>query len=265
MPHSCARRGVSCSFSVASAGVGIAHAQATSAPAKAVTLASVATGLVNPWAVAFLPEGRFLVTERPGRMRVVEANGQLGPALAGLPSIAAGGQGGLLGVVTDTDFAKNRRIFFCYSEPGAAGTSDNSTALARATLAPDNRSLQDVKVIFSQKPKVASNLHFGCRIVQAGDGNLFLALGERYHRKDDAQKLDNHHGKIVRITADGAAPADNPFRERAGALPEIWSYGHRNAQGATLAPDGKLWMHEHGPQGVTRSTCPSPVATMDGR
>jgi glucose/arabinose dehydrogenase len=245
-------------FSVASAGVGSAHAQATSAPAKAVTLASVASGLVNPWAVAFLPEGRFLVTERPGRMRVVESNGQLGPALAGLPSIAAGGQGGLLDVVTDTDFARNRRIFFCYSEPGAAGTSDNSTALARATLAPDNRSLQDVKVIFSQKPKVASNLHFGCRIVQAGDGNLFLALGERYHRKDDAQKLDNHHGKIVRITADGAAPADNPFRERAGALPEIWSYGHRNAQGATLAPDGKLWMHEHGPQGGDEINLPQP-------
>lgn len=245
-------------FSVASAGVGSAHAQATSAPTKPVTLASVATGLVNPWAVAFLPEGRFLVTERPGRMRVVEANGQLGPALAGLPSIAAGGQGGLLDVVTDTDFAKNRRIFFCYSEPGAAGTSDNSTALARATLAPDNRSLQDVKVIFSQKPKVASNLHFGCRIVQAGDGNLFLALGERYHRKDDAQKLDNHHGKIVRITSDGAAPADNPFRERAGALPEIWSYGHRNAQGAALAPDGKLWMHEHGPQGGDEINLPQP-------
>ena len=245
-------------FSVASASVGSVHAQATSAPAKAVTLASVATGLVNPWAVAFLPEGRFLVTERPGRMLVVEANGQLGPALAGLPSIAAGGQGGLLDVVTDTDFAKNRRIFFCYSEPGAAGNSDNSTALARATLAPDNRSLQDVKVIFSQKPKVASNLHFGCRIVQAGDGNLFLALGERYHRKDDAQKLDNHHGKIVRITADGAAPTDNPFRERAGALPEIWSYGHRNAQGAALAPDGKLWMHEHGPQGGDEINLPQP-------
>ncbi|WP_428000635.1 PQQ-dependent sugar dehydrogenase [Acidovorax sp.] len=238
--------------------MGNVHAQATSAPAKAVTLASVATGLVNPWAVAFLPEGRFLVTERPGRMRVVEANGQLGPALAGLPSIAAGGQGGLLDVVADTDFAKNRRIFFCYSEPGAAGTSDNSTALARATLAPDNRSLQDMKVIFSQKPKVASNLHFGCRIVQAGDGKLFLTLGERYHRKDDAQKLDNHHGKIVRITPDGAVPADNPFRERAGALPEIWSYGHRNAQGATLAPDGKLWMHEHGPQGGDEINLPQP-------
>ncbi|MDZ7863825.1 PQQ-dependent sugar dehydrogenase [Acidovorax sp.] len=238
--------------------MGHAHAQATPAPARPVTLASVATGLVNPWAVAFLPEGRFLVTERPGRMRVVESNGQLGPALAGLPSIATGGQGGLLDVVADTDFSRNRRIFFCYSEPGAAGTSDNSTALARATLAPDNRSLQDVKVLFSQKPKVASNLHFGCRIVQAGDGNLFLALGERYHRKDDAQKLDNHHGKIVRITPDGAVPADNPFRKRAGALPEIWSYGHRNAQGAALAPDGKLWMHEHGPQGGDEINLPQP-------
>ena len=226
--------------------------------APTVTLAPVATGLVNPWAVAFLPDGQFLVTERPGRMRVIQATGQVGPALAGVPPVAASGQGGLLDVVTDANFARNRRIFFCFSEPAASGASGNSTALARATLSADAQSLQDVKVIFSQRPKVDSALHFGCRIVQAADGNLFLALGERYQRKDDAQKLDNHHGKIVRITPDGAVPADNPFRQRAGALPEIWSYGHRNPQGATLAPDGTLWMHEHGPQGGDEINVPQP-------
>ncbi len=226
--------------------------------APAVALTPVATGLANPWAVAFLPDGQFLVTERPGRMRVIQATGQVGPALDGVPQVAAGGQGGLLDVVTDADFARNRRIFFCFSEPAAGGGSGNSTALARATLAADARSLQDVKVIFSQRPKVDSSLHFGCRIVQAPDGNLLLTLGERFHRKDDAQKLDNHHGKIVRITPDGAVPADNPFRQRQGALPEIWSYGHRNPQGATLAPDGTLWMHEHGPQGGDEINLPQP-------
>ena len=231
----------------------VAHGLAGAQPA--VSLAPVATGLAHPWAVAFLPEGRFLVTERPGRLRVVSADGQVGPAVTGVPAVAAGGQGGLLDVVTDADFARSRRIFLCYSEPGQGG---NGTALARATLSADARSLQDVKVLFSQRPKVESNLHFGCRIVQAGDGNLFLTLGERYHRKDDAQKLDNHLGKIVRITPDGAAPPDNPFVKTPGALPEIWTYGHRNPQGATLAPDGRLWMHEHGPQGGDEINLPQP-------
>ncbi len=207
---------------------------------------TVASGLVHPWAVAFLPAGRFLVTERPGRMRVVEADGKLKPPLAGLPAVAADGQGGLLDVVPDSGFAANRIVFFCYSEPGAGG---NSTALARARLAADQSRLEDVKVIFSQKPKVASSMHFGCRIVEARDGNLFLTLGERFYRKEDAQKLDNHLGKVVRITKDGAPAPGNPFASRPGALPEIWSYGHRNSQGATLAPDGTFWMHEHGPQG----------------
>jgi glucose/arabinose dehydrogenase len=206
----------------------------------------VATGLEHPWAVAFLPEGRFLVTERPGRMRIVAADGKLGPPLPGLPEVAAAGQGGLLDVVLDSGFERNRTLFFCFSEPGAGG---NSTALARAQLAADGSRLEDVKVIFSQKPKVASNLHFGCRIAEARDGNLFLALGERFSRKEDAQKLDNHLGKVVRLTKDGAPAPGNPFAGRAGALPEIWSYGHRNPQGAAIAPDGALWVNEHGPQG----------------
>lgn len=238
------------------AGVAVsADAQNTT---PAVALVPVAQGLDHPWAVAFLPQGQFLVTERPGRMRVVSASWQVSPPLAGVPAVAAGGQGGLLDVVTDTAFARNRRIFFCFSEPAAAGASGNSTALARATLSEDARSLQDVKVIFSQRPKVESSLHFGCRIVQAADGNLFLTLGDRYHRKDNAQKLDNHHGKIIRITPEGAVPPDNPFAKQPGALPEIWSYGHRNPQGATLGPEGKLWMHEHGPQGGDEINQPQP-------
>lgn len=208
---------------------------------------TVASGLQNPWAVAFLPDGRFLVTERPGRLRVVNADGQVQPAVQGLPEVAAGGQGGLLDVITDSAFASNRTIYFCFSEPGKGTT--NSTALARARLSQDARRLEDVKVIFSQQPKFSSTAHFGCRIVERPDGTLFLTLGDRFSRRDDAQTLDNHHGKVVRVGKDGAIPKDNPCVGKAGALPEIWSYGHRNSQGATLAPDGSLWTHEHGARG----------------
>lgn len=227
------------------------------APLQAQTVRpeTVATGLQNPWAVAFLPEGRFLVTERPGRMRVLEADGKVNPPLAGLPAIATGGQGGLLDVVTDADFAKNRTVYFCYSEPGEGG---NSTALARASLSVDRSRLEQVQVLFSQKPKFASSAHFGCRILETRDGKLLLSLGERFHRKDDAQTLDNHHGKTVRINKDGSVPADNPFVGKAGALPEIWSYGHRNPQGAALAPDGTYWLVEHGPQGGDEINLPQP-------
>ncbi len=257
-------KGVEAIFLVASGAIvalsvsGLASAQ-TAAPT--VSLVAVASGLANPWAVAFLPGGQFLVTERPGRMRVIDANGRAGPALTGVPTVAAGGQGGLLDVVTDAGFERNRQIYFCFSEPSsAAGSGANSTALARATLSGDSRSLQNVQVIFSQRPKVNSSLHFGCRIVQAADGNLFLTLGDRFHRKEDAQKLDNHHGKIIRIAPDGTVPAGNPFVSQSGALPEIWSYGHRNAQGATLGPEGALWMHEHGPQGGDEVNVPQPGA-----
>lgn len=208
----------------------------------------VASGLENPWGVAFLPNGRFLVTERPGRLRLVAADGAVGAPVSGLPPIATGGQGGLLDVVADSDFASNRTFYVCYSEPEARGTG-NSTAMARAQLSGDGRRAENVQVIFSQRPKVASSSHFGCRIVEAKDGTLFLVLGDRFSRKDDAQRLDNHIGKVVRVGKDGSVPKDNPFVGRAGALPEIWSYGHRNGQGATLGPDGRLWMHEHGPQG----------------
>ena len=226
------------------------------ARSQAVRTETIAMGLQNPWGLAFLPDGGFLVSERPGRLRLVGADGALGAPVSGLPDIAASGQGGLLDVVVDSDFARNRTLYFCFSEPASAGNA-NSTALARATLSTDSARLENVRIIFSQKPKISSSAHFGCRIVEsrtpgengAPDGKLFLTLGERFSRKDDAQKLDNHHGKIVRINKDGSVPQDNPFVSKSGALPEIWSYGHRNAQGATLAPDGTFWMHEHGPQG----------------
>lgn len=208
----------------------------------------VATDLESPWGLAFLPEGRFLVTERPGRLRVVAANGTVGAPVAGLPRIDASGQGGLLDVLADAGFAANRTLYFCYSEPDASG-SVNSTALASAQLSADSSRIEGVKVIFSQRPKVSSRSHFGCRIVEARDGTLFMTLGDRFSRRDDAQKLDNHNGKVIRIRKDGTVPPDNPFVGRQGALPEIWSYGHRNGQGATLAPDGRFWMHEHGAQG----------------
>ena len=240
---------------------------APGAQAQEVRADIVASGLQNPWALAFLPDGRFLVTERAGRLRLLAADGATSGTVAGLPEIAAGGQGGLLDVVTDSDFVRNRTLYFCYSEPAATGRA-NSTALASASLSADGARLENFKVLFSQKPKVASSAHFGCRIVESRapgangrpDGKLFLTLGDRFSRKEDAQKLDNHHGKIVRINKDGSVPADNPFVGRAGALPEIWSYGHRNAQGATLAPDGAFWLHEHGPQGGDEINLPRPGA-----
>jgi aldose sugar dehydrogenase len=220
---------------------------AASGPAAANRVEEVVAGLQHPWAVAFLGDGRMLVTERPGRIRVVEANGQLGKPLEGVPKTSpVRGHAGVLDLIVDREFASNRQLYFCFSEPGPGGSS---TALARARLSADHRVLEGVKVIFSQRPKVQSDHHFGCRIVQAADGHLFLALGEREDFMDDAQTLDNHHGKVVRVSTTGAAPAGNPFAGRAGALPETWSYGHRNIQGAALSPTGALWVAEHGPLG----------------
>ena len=220
-------------------------------PARAQSsVVTVAHGLVNPWAVAFLPDGRFLVTERPGRMRIVAADGKLGPPLPGLPTVAAEGHGGLLDVVTDPKFANNRLVYWSYSEPGEAGT--NGTAVARARLDGEHGAerLTSVQIIFRQAPKVASRLHFGSRLAFGQDGRLFITLGDRFSRKDDAQLLDNHLGKIVRIEADGRVPADNPLLGRADARPEVWSWGHRNVQGAAIHPaTGELWTTEHGPQG----------------
>lgn len=221
---------------------------AASIAAEGLRIEVVATGLVHPWAVAFLPDGRFVVTERSGRLRVIGPDGRVGLPVAGVPRVDAVGQGGLLDVVLDSDFAHNRTLYFCYAEPDSQGLG-NSTALARAVLSADASRLQEVRVIFRQQPRTASRLHFGCRIVEAPDGTLFVTLGERYQRMADAQTLDNHHGKVVRVTKAAGVPPDNPLVGRADALPEIWSWGHRNPQGAAWGPDGRLWIHEHGPQG----------------
>lgn len=207
---------------------------------------TVARGLDRPWGLAFVPGGGFLVTERNGGLRYITAKGQVEPPISGLPDVAQVGQGGLLDVVLDEDFANNRRVYLCYAEAAPSGL--NGTALAVGELSQNHRRLNRVQVLFSQKPKVASSLHFGCRIVLHGE-HVYLTLGDRYSEMARAQSLDNHLGKVVRLNRDGSVPADNPFSHRAGALPEIYSYGHRNLQGATLGPDGRLWTHEHGPQG----------------
>ncbi|MEY4416769.1 MAG: hypothetical protein RIQ53_4062 [Pseudomonadota bacterium] len=226
---------------------------AAPAPARAAPKAeTVAHGLVNPWSLAFLPDGRMLVTERPGRLRVVAADGRLSAPVAGLPPVVAGGQGGLLDVVLDPDWRQNQRVWWSYVEADAADGSRNGTALARGRLDPDSQPprLSEVQVVYRQQPKLGGALHYGGRIVFDRQGRLFLTLGERFSAKDQAPKLDNALGKIVRLDTEGRAPADNPLTGRSGARPEIWSWGHRNPQGAALHPrTGELWTTEHGPQG----------------
>jgi aldose sugar dehydrogenase len=209
---------------------------------------TMATGIANPWALAFLPDGRLVVTERAGRMRIVGKDGKLSSPLAGVPQVAARGQGGLHDVVLDRDYARNSTIYLCFAEPASGG---GRTALARAKLIDEaTPRLDDVKVTFHQDGPLSSGNHFGCRIAQAPDGNLFLTMGDHFSFRNEAQNLANHLGKIVRIRPDGSVPSDNPFVNRPGAKPEIWSYGHRNSQGAAIHPQtGKLWEHEHGPRG----------------
>jgi glucose/arabinose dehydrogenase len=204
----------------------------------------VARGLEHPWGLAFLPDGRMLVTERPGRLRLVSKSGELSRPLANVPRVQAGGQGGLLDVAVSPSFTQDRVIFLTFSEPGEGGSS---TAVARARLGDDG--LDDVQVIWRQLPKVESRMHWGSRIVFRPDGTIFVTLGDRYAYRDRAQQLDNTIGKIVRIAADGSVPRDNPFVGREDALPEIWSYGHRNIQAAALDGKGQLWTVEHGARG----------------
>ncbi|MEO7405347.1 MAG: PQQ-dependent sugar dehydrogenase [Burkholderiales bacterium] len=221
-----------------------ATAQTVKTERTTVRVVTVASGLENPWSLAFLPDGRTLVTERPGRMRVINRDGTLGAPIANMPAVVARGQGGLLDVVLDPQFATTRTIYFCFSEAGSGGVG---SAIARGRLT--DISVEDVRVIFRQLPKAGGGLHFGCRIVPAPDGTLFVTVGERGER-DRAQDLGTHFGKVVRINPDGTVPADNPFVNKAGARPEIWSYGHRNPQGAALHPQTRrLWVHEHGAQG----------------
>ena len=226
----------------------IANAQTFKSSAGDLKVETVASGLVNPWSLAFLPDGRMLVTERPGRMRIVTRDGNLSPPLGGVPPVFARSQGGLLDVILDRNFAQNRTVYISYAEPFDGG---GRTALARAQLdAGETPGLTDLKVIYRQHGPLSRGGHFGGRIVQGADGNLFLTNGEHFIDRDMAQTFDNDLGKIVRITPDGAAPQDNPFVGKAGARPEIWSIGHRNPQGLAVNPaDGKLWEQEHGPMG----------------
>lgn len=209
-----------------------------------------AGGLEHPWGMAVLPDGGMLVTERPGSLRFVSTAGDVSGPIAGVPAVVARGQGGLLDVALHPDFAENRLVYWTYSEAGAGGT--NGTAIARGRLADDMSALTDVEVIFRQEPKVASNAHFGSRLVFDKDGYLFATLGERSAARYRvmAQDLGTHLGKVIRIRDDGSVPDDNPFVGEEGAKPEIWSYGHRNPQGMALHPvTGAVWTHEHGPRG----------------
>jgi aldose sugar dehydrogenase len=230
-----------------------AHAQQTRAPAPAktapVTVETFAKGLEHPWGLQFLPDGRMLVTERPGRIRIVDKDGKLSSPVAGLPRVFAGGQGGLLDIALDPAFASNGMIYWTYAEPRGLDTNGTSVARGKLILESSSGRLENVTVIFRQDPAASGGLHFGSRLAFARDGTLFIALGERYQR-DRAQELSNHYGKVVRINPDGTVPKDNPFIGRANVKPEIWSYGHRNMQSAAIHPiTGKLWTVEHGPRG----------------
>jgi len=205
----------------------------------------ITAGLEHPWAVAFLPDGRYLVSERPGRLRMVEADGTLRTQpVGGLPEVAAHGQGGLLDLALHPDFENNHLVYFSYAERGSGGVG---TAVARGRL--DDMTLRDTEVLFRLQPKSGSGRHFGSRLVFDRAGHLFITLGDRGDRPR-AQDLRDHAGSVIRLNDDGSIPADNPFVGRADARPEIYSYGHRNLQGAVLHPQsGRLWTHEHGPQG----------------
>ena len=241
-------------------------AQASQPAAKALTtqqvasqlgsvgVTTIASGLEHPWSVALLPDGGFLVTERPGRLRRISADGKVSAPLSGVPAVWAEGQGGLLDVVLAPDFASSRRIYLSYAEPGPEGSA--GTAVSVATLG--DTSLTDVRRVYQQQPKLVGPNHFGSRIVFDGKGHMFISQGERNDRPT-AQKLDMLQGKLVRLNLDGSVPADNPFVGRKDARPEIWSYGHRNMQSLALDPrTGKVWEAEHGPRGGDEINLPEP-------
>ena len=228
----------------------LVQAQAPRSPTPAsvkgaLGVQTIAKGLEYPWSLAFLPEKRMLVTERPGRLRVVGPDGRVSEPLTGVPRVYASGQGGLLDVALSPAFDKDRLVYLSFAESGEGGAG---TAVARGRLG--ERGLENTQVIWRQQPKVSGSNHWGSRIVFRSDGTLFVTLGERFNHSDRAQDLSATLGKIVRINPDGSAPRDNPFVSRAGAGPEIWSYGHRNVQAAALHPEtGQLWTVEHGARG----------------
>ncbi len=219
-----------------------------SSSAGPLLVETAAAGLENPWGLAFLPDGRMLVTERAGRLRVVSANGQLSQPLGGLPRIAARGQGGLLDVALDPAFAENRLVYLSFAEPREGGGA--STSVARARLNAAGTALENATVIFQQQPAGSTGRHFGSRLVFGRDGTLFVTTGDRGNMEMSSQDPATHVGKVIRIRTDGSVPPDNPFVSRQTHRPEIWSLGHRNAQGAFLHPrTGELWTIEHGARG----------------
>lgn len=215
---------------------------------------TVAEGLQNPWGLALLPDARMLVTERPGRMRLISREGKLSEPLTGIPKVAANGQGGLLDVTLSPTFAQDKLVYWSFAEKGDGGAG---TAVARGRLG--ESSIDDAKVIWRQTPKVDSPNHFGSRLVFRPDGTLFVTLGDRFNQRPLVQDLSTTIGKLVRINADGTIPKDNPFVNQAGAKPEIWSYGHRSVQAAALNPQtGELWTVEHGARGGDELNHPQP-------
>jgi glucose/arabinose dehydrogenase len=213
-----------------------------------VIVETVARNLENPWGLAFLPDNRMLVTERPGRLRIADANGNLSEPLQGVPRVAARGQGGLLDVALDPNFAQNRFVYLSFAEDRGEGRS--GTSVARGRLNADGTALEAVQILFRQEPAHTGPNHWGSRLVFDRDGNLFVTLGDRFDLRAQAQNPANHLGKIVHIKPDGGAAPGNPFLNREDAKPEIWSLGHRNLQSAALHPTtGELWTVEHGARG----------------
>jgi glucose/arabinose dehydrogenase len=216
-----------------------------------VRVITVARGLENPWGLGFLPDGRMLVTERPGRLRIVDKTGTVSKPLAGVPEVFARGQGGLLDVALDPDFQENGYVYLSFVEPGKGG---GGTAAGRGRLMEDR--LEDFKVIFRQVPKADTRVHFGSRMVFSRDKKLFITIGERGQR-ERAQDFSIHRGQVIRVMPDGTVPGDNPFAGRQGYRPETWSHGHRNQQGAALHPEtGRLWTVDHGARGGAEINIP---------
>lgn len=238
-------------FAVLAAGPAIAaQTAAPAAPKTEIVVDEVAKGLKNPWGMQFLSDGRYLVTERGGTMRVIGKDGTISEPIEGMPHVVQGGQAGLLDVLLSPDFTTSGLIYFSYSEP--RGSFRNGTSVVRAKLALTDKggAISDGTVIFRQEPAFSGRHHFGSRLAWANDGTLFITTGERSSERDSAQDLGTHLGKVIRINADGTVPKDNPFVGRDDVRPEIWSYGHRNLQGAFVHPEtGQLWTTEHGPQG----------------